>query len=78
MQDVSVKGLLIKCLITNSKSETSFLLNFMKLSDTNDKIVNYYFKNIKAQYWQLKNYIDYCLENETTNPPWAEIYEDWR
>ncbi|CAI2182601.1 12389_t:CDS:2, partial [Funneliformis geosporum] len=55
---------------------TRTYLNF-KVSD-NDKDVNDYFREVEAQYWQLKHYLNHRLENENVIRPWTEIYEDWR
>jgi len=55
---------------------TKTYLHF-KLSDS-DKNINDYFRKVEAQYWQLKHYLNYHLENKNVIPSWTEIYEDWQ
>ncbi|RHZ79259.1 hypothetical protein Glove_150g88 [Diversispora epigaea] len=40
--------------------------------------VNDYFKDVKAQNWKLKHYLNYRLENEEEILTWTEIYKDWK
>src|SRR5688572_27562404 len=37
-----------------------------------------YFKEVEAENWKLKHYLNYRLENENVIPPWLTFYNDWK
>ncbi|CAI2183056.1 15220_t:CDS:2 [Funneliformis geosporum] len=40
--------------------------------------VNDYFKNVGAQDWSLKSYLNYRLEAESITPTWTDVYDCWK
>ncbi|RGB22513.1 hypothetical protein C1646_54219 [Rhizophagus diaphanus] len=40
--------------------------------------VNYYFKEVEAQNWRLKHYLNYRLENDNIILAWTTVYKDWK
>ncbi|CAI2171278.1 6383_t:CDS:2 [Funneliformis geosporum] len=40
--------------------------------------VSYYFREVEAQEWKLKHYLNHRLEREDVLPSWTKVYKDWQ
>ncbi|CAG8609649.1 18794_t:CDS:10 [Acaulospora morrowiae] len=37
-----------------------------------------YFRNVEAEFWQLKNYLDFRLKNDSKISPWDVVFDEWQ